>query len=145
MHARLTFALLCGFLLLVMTGCGGASPDDRLPVQGTVTFDGQPLDGGVIVFLPQGEGADKRIKTGGDIVKGKYAVKAGKGPNPGLCRVEITWKRKTGRKFANNDIGGPPIDETTQGLPAKYHSQSILTAEIKPSGSNTFDFDLQSK
>jgi hypothetical protein len=136
---------MSGFLLLVMTGCGGASPDDRLPVQGTVTLDGQPMDGGVILFLPQGEGTDKRVKVGGDIMKGKYAIKAGKGPNPGLCRVEITWKRKTGRKLKNTEFGGPLVDEEVQGLPAKYHTQSTLTAEIKPSGGNTFNFDLTTK
>ena len=78
-------------------------------------------------------------------MNGKYAIKAGKGPNPGLCRVEITWKRKTGRKVKNVEISGPPVDETVQGLPPKYNTQSTLTAEIKPSGSNTFDFDLKSK
>jgi hypothetical protein len=144
MPARPTTALLSGFFLLVMTGCA-ASPDDRLPVRGTVTYDGQPMDGGVILFLPQGENADKRIKVGGDIVKGKYAIPAGKGPNPGLCRVEITWKRKTGRKLRNNEVGGPPVDEEVEGLPPKYHTQSTLTAEIKPSGRNTVDFDLKSK
>ena len=68
MSARPTVACVSGFFLLAMMGCGGgASPEDRLPVQGTVTLDGQLMDGGVVLFLPQGEGADKRIKVGGDI------------------------------------------------------------------------------
>jgi hypothetical protein len=36
------------------------------------------------------------------------------------------------------------IDEMMNGLPAKHHATSELTAEVSPKQS-TFDFDLKSK
>ncbi len=44
-----------GFLALVAglpTGCGSAAPPAAATVRGLVTFQGQPLVGGVVVFAP---------------------------------------------------------------------------------------------
>lgn len=60
--------LLAGCLALSLTGC-----DSTATVQGTVTFDGQPVDSGVITFLPaDGQGP----VAGGEISAGTYAVHA---------------------------------------------------------------------
>jgi hypothetical protein len=130
--------LLCAVGLV---GCGGSGGDpNRNSVQGTVTFDGVPVDGGVIMFLP----ADaESVKAGGEIIAGKYNLEAAKGPNPGEHRVQILWDKKTGRQIPSND---PPntIDETKQVIPPQYNADSKLRADIKP-GRNTHDFALTSK
>lgn len=54
-------------LLLFAAGCGGG----RANVEGQVTFDGQPVEQGTIVFEPvDGKGA----AAGGTIQNGKYRL-----------------------------------------------------------------------
>ena len=42
-----------GLALLIGAGCGGNSP---VPVRGTVTLDGNPVAGAVVLFIPEGAG-----------------------------------------------------------------------------------------
>jgi hypothetical protein len=126
---RLTVLLLGAAAL---TGCSGG----RSGVEGLVTYGGEPIPIGTITFLPAG---DKGIKCGGRIENGRYKVEAKFGPLPGPHRVEIRWAKPTGEKYKNEF--GEVFDRTREGLPAKYHSESILTADIK-SGMNKLDFNL---
>jgi hypothetical protein len=127
--------------LVVLAGCSGE--DSRYPVEGSVTFDGKPVDGGTIDFFPaestQGD-ISKRVKAHGDIQGGKYALESDKRPNAGKYRVEITWYKKTGKKISND----PPnmIDETIQVIPKLYNVQSTTIVEIK-SGANSFSYDMK--
>jgi hypothetical protein len=127
--------------LVVLAGC---SPGDaRYPVEGSVTFDGTPVDGGTIDFFPVENTPTeitKRVKAHGEIHDGRYALESDKRPNAGRYRVEITWYKKTGKKISND----PPnmIDETIQVIPKQYNVQSTTIVEIK-SGTNTFSYDLK--
>jgi len=134
-------ALAPALALVVLTGCN-AGLTSRAPVQGRVTFDGQPVDNGAIAFLPLGNGQDAQFRAGAPIVDGKYNVTADRGPSPGKYRVEIYWNKKTGKKISND----PPntIDETKQVLPARYNTKSDLTVDVQP-GRNTLDFNLTKK
>ncbi len=65
----------------------------------------------------------------------------------GRYQVQISALTKTGR-FTRNIMqpGGPPVEITENYIPAKYNSDSTLTAIISAdSTKNTFDFPLQSK
>jgi hypothetical protein len=124
---RLGFAtlLLCAF------GCGAGGPS-KYRVTGTVTFDGQPVDGGEIIFVPVDKGIAPdagRIENGGyDLL-----VKAGK------KRVEIRASRPVlGGK--PNPMG--PVYEDY--IPAKYSAHSTLAADVKAEGANHFDYELKS-
>ena len=61
-------AVACGgvvaALVLVGVGCGGA--DKPVPVRGTVTLDGAPVDGAVVLFIPSGTGREANGHTGAD-------------------------------------------------------------------------------
>jgi hypothetical protein len=137
-YRRSRRVLLLALALAGLAGCSG-----RPSVQGTVTIDGAPLNGGVIVFTPvvAGEGTNA---TGGPITDGKYLLSGPKGPEPGSYRVEVSWKKKTGRQVP---VPGDPkmqMDETAEAIPPTYRGpKSTLAAEIKP-GSNTYNFDLKS-
>jgi hypothetical protein len=128
---------------LVPAGCGRReyTGERRYAISGKVTVDGQPMGMGVISFLPQDEGG--RV-SGGPIAEGAYNVPEAKGPNAGRYRVEIHWNKLTGRKIPNPMDPGAMIDEMMEGLPAKYHTNSELTAEVAPK-QTTFNFDLQTK
>src|SRR5687767_10684703 len=82
--------------LCLAAGCNrGYSGDRRYPLSGTVRVDGQPLDVGVISFIPAD--TDKQRVSGGPIKDGVYAVEEASGANAGTYRVEVRWYRKTGR------------------------------------------------
>jgi hypothetical protein len=138
-----TFAV--AFTLTVLSGCGYGS-SDRVPVQGKVTFDGQPVDNGIISFIPEGGSGGKsgHPQVNADIVGGNYKLESGKGPMPGKYRVEILWKKKTGRQVPTPGDETALMDETQQVLPPQYNTQSTLTADIEAK-SNTKDFPLTSK
>jgi hypothetical protein len=123
--------------LLLTAGCGGPP---RAAVEGTVTLDGAPIDGGQIFFL----GADaKSVGAEAEIQGGKYSLDARKGPGLGAQKVRILWLKKTGRQVVGSD---PPnkVDETIQVVPKKYNSPTMLTADIKPGKNTGIDFKLES-
>jgi len=126
----LTLAVACS--LLFLAGCGG-----RGAVSGNVTFNGEPVDGGTITFVPEGAGN----RASAPIVNGKYEMPSKAGPSAGKNRVEILWNKKTGKKVGVAGDTGNLTDETFQVLPGNYNTNSVLTAEVK-SGANTFDFKL---
>jgi hypothetical protein len=119
--------------MVFLAGCGGSSR-----IEGTVTFDGQPVDGGGIVFIGSGTQGEK---ASGRIEGGKYSLEA-KLPS-GSYKVEIRWLKPTGKSIPNKSDAGTSTEETKEVIPMEYNSQSKLTADIK-SGQNTFNFDLKS-
>jgi hypothetical protein len=112
-------------------------------VEGHVTLDGQPVDGGVISFIQgTGPGSDKGNSA---IVGGKYEVAGDRAKNltPGTYSVQIHWIQKLTKAGANpiNADTSPAVKEV---IPPKYNSQTTLTKEVT-AGTNKIDFDLQSK
>jgi hypothetical protein len=133
-------------LLLACTagaGCGGRGydGDQRFPLSGTVTVDGEPMEYGVIAFIPDGEEA--RV-SGSPIRNGTYSIPEEKGANAGSYRVEIHWNKLTGKRIRNPLDATEMIDEMEEGLPPRYHKNSELTAEVSAE-QTTFDFDLKTK
>jgi hypothetical protein len=141
--SRTLVALCFVTLSVVFGGCGPREyeGDQRYPLTGKVTVDGQPMKMGVISFLPQAEGG--RV-SGGPITDGAYSVPEAKGATAGNYRIEIHWNKLTGKKIPNPFDKAELIDEMMEGLPAQYHKDSQLTAEVS-SKQTTFDFDLKTK
>jgi len=132
-----------GLLLPLLGTCVGCG-DGRVKVQGSVTFDGQPVEEGTIAFEP----ADgKGTSAGGTIKDGKYTLSGESAVQPGKKIVRINAVRKTGQKVE----AGPPsppgtmVEQVERYIPAKYNRQSTLTCEVTASGSNQHDFPLTSQ
>jgi hypothetical protein len=128
MHAlkNLGLMLLVGAMGFWASGCGGVSDMPELAdVSGTVTMDGKPVVGIIILFKP-----DKgRPAMGTTDAEGKYTLEYlhdEVGTKVGPSTVSFEWP-----------IGasGPPI-------PAKYGSNSQEKVEVIPGKRNVFDFDL---
>jgi hypothetical protein len=134
-----TNALLVLSLFLV-AGCGDGI--SRATVQGTVTLDGQPIDGGRIMFIAVEKKSGANAVA--DIKDGKYAVPAPKGPSIGTHKVEIIWLKKTGKEVVSSSDPPNMVAETIQVIPKQYNANSGVKEEIK-SGANTFNYDLKSK
>lgn len=133
--------MLAGLLCAAFVGawgCGGQG--DRPPlgrVTGAVTLDGQPLVGAQVTFAPE----TGRPSIGRTDSTGRYElfyVLATKGAKVGKHRVFIGWPP------ADDDAEPVAKDAPRPTLPARYGQQSTLTADVR-SGSNSFDFALESK
>jgi hypothetical protein len=132
---RLGLAVLVVVALAVCPGCGPAGDiPDLGQVTGTVTLDGKPLAGARVLFEPQGGGA---MSNGMTDSSGKYemwytADVKGAALGKHVVRIETP---------PNPD---PETGETPPALPAKYNTESTLTADVK-AGDNTVNFELTSQ
>jgi hypothetical protein len=128
--------ILVSITLFVLAGCGPAAVKP-VPVTGTVTLDGKPLQEGRISFITPGQ-----VPELIEIEEGRFEGMA----KPGVRRVEIAAYRPVRI--------GPEVPEAIRPLmkdgkenylPARYHRNSELTQTVAESGDNDFRFDLTSK
>jgi hypothetical protein len=138
-QTRLTVLLLVAGLLHCLGGCAksGRPEPPRYPVSGTVTLDGTPLEDGAILFLSPELGLIDRVP----IQQGRFQGAAAAGKR----RVEFSIVREM--PFTGVPMPGIPAPKTvpTQILPARYHAESTLSADVVPGGPNAFTFELTSK
>jgi len=127
---------LCVFLF---SGCN-SEDSNRASVSGTVSFNGEPLSDGSIVFIPHGGNGGP--SAGGTIRNGKYSIPNKKGPVVGMNRVEISSVRETGRMVTvGSGPGATEMAERIQFVPTRYNEDSQLIEDLKP-GRNEIDFAL---
>jgi hypothetical protein len=130
-------------LAVAISGCSSRKYEgrQRIPLHGKVTVDGRPMDAGTISFEPLD--VQKNRPSGGVVLDGVYNVEEPMGANEGSYRVVIHWQKPTGKKMRAID-SDEMIAQRAEGLPAKYHSQTELTAEITPDKTE-WNFDLSTK
>lgn len=131
---------VCSLLAVVslvcvcLTGCGESGPDVAT-VKGTVTLDGEPLEGAMVTFQPEnGRPADGTTDS-----QGQYELlyTAGKpGAKIGKHTVTITTSTTVTDEEGN-------MTATPEKLPPEYNVESELVREVEP-GENIIDFDLTS-
>jgi hypothetical protein len=122
---------------LAAGGCGQSTPTAPASVRGTVTFQGQPLAGGLIVFTPDREkgtpGGPLRATIGPD---GGYQLAREGSPvvPPGWYRVAIADPPAT---FAD--------DSASPRFPAALRrpDQAGLNREVRPAQENVLNFDIE--
>lgn len=127
LRSLLLFAL--GFFLI---GC--APPVSTVAIQGKVTFDGQPLEKGDILFTH----SDPQFgQEAGQIVTGTYTANV----HPGANKVSIRATREVPGKFG--PMGTEPLLEDI--IPAKYNSATTLNIDVTKEKKDGYDFALESK
>ena len=128
-HKAVVIIVVCSCLLPPI-GCG-SSEDSRLPsrdaVSGTVTLDGNKVDGGSITFFAEKDVA-AGIQASASIKDGKYEILV----TPGLKKVKINQTVETQTNIFENLI------------PAKYNSETTLEANVSQENKQ-FNFELLSK
>ena len=94
-------------LLLVLAGCGaGVVP--RYELSGSVTYDGQPVPAGYMIFASDIDAGNPGPGSQVDIRDGKYNTMAGQGTIGGPHVVTIF--AFDGQPYQlNDDSGGPPM------------------------------------
>lgn len=124
---------------LGLSGCGNQGAFERTGVEGMVTFNGEPVQQGVITFIPNGKGAT----AGASIKAGKFNIPPETGPSPGEYRVEIDSSVPTGKQILDTD-GETMVDEYENGIPPRFNRQTELTITLK-NGNNQHLFDLETE
>ena len=123
----------------LLSGCGSGSDLDKVIVEGTVTYQNQPIPNGEILFIPI-EGTEGPV-SGGPIKDGAYIAKGRGGIPVGKHRVEIRAYRPPSRAATGElAVEGGPAE---QYLPGKFNQQTELQVEItSDSASTPVDFNL---
>ena len=89
----LPLVALCALGLISLVGCGGVK---RLPVSGTVTLEGRPVNGGILTFSPDtAKGNMAKISCACPVREGRYELQTvgitrsdtGSGVPPGWYKV----------------------------------------------------------
>ncbi len=85
---RFSFWMLACVPALYLTGCGESGPT-RYGVSGTVTYKGEPVPYGDIVFEPDSSKGNEGPAARATIEKGAYVIEKEKGAVAGPLRVRI--------------------------------------------------------
>lgn len=140
---------MAGVSFVALSGCGGPALKDTVPVTGKVTHNGEPIEGAMVTFLPQG---DHRAASGRTNASGIYkltTLEPEDGAMPGPYRVSIS-KTEVSASRGSDDEPPPSINPewppltATELVPVKYkHADSSgLTAEVSQ-GKNEINFELE--
>ena len=150
MKVACSSGLMCMVFAVILTcGCSGDGKIKTNIVEGTVTYNGQPLVGATVNFHPTDGGNQGYGNTD---VQGRYKLQtllgqADAGTTAGEYVVTISHYDNipTGRKIQGDD--GSMLDETVSkpGIPEAYMDRaSTPFKRTVVSGRNTFDFALTS-
>lgn len=134
---RYYFVTVAAFLAI---GCGGGDGPSLVPVEGSVTLDGQPLAEARIIFRPAEGGRPSNAVTDSD---GNYKLQYTEdriGALPGKHSVSIST-------FVEADPdSSDPVTKTgrRESLSPKYNTQTTLQAELDTGTTEKVDFELTS-
>jgi len=142
MQASMAFVLLAA----VVIGCGRGDGLQRVVLNGAVSYGGEPVTDGTILFVPCDgtTGPSTAVK----IVDGRYRADSNGGIPLGTYRVEILAYRKN--TAGRQPLGPAPqmnsslhANAPQQYLPEKYNVRSQLKTTVEAgSKSATQDFVL---
>jgi hypothetical protein len=133
---RYTTGLVLIALAIAAVGCGKS--DGKVPIRGSVTLNGEPLEQGRIEMIPSD---GKGTTTGADILDGDFQLRS----DPGPKTVQITAQKIVGReKNYPNDPNSPEHDVIEQLVPARYNTQTELKCDIKAGKNDELSFSLES-
>src|SRR5271168_4317514 len=95
-RGSLSLAILGAFALTFVAGCGGVR---RLPVAGTVTLNGEPINSGFLEFTPDSaKGNTAKIIGKSRIQEGRYNLEtSGITPSDSGTGVPLGWYKVTFR------------------------------------------------
>ncbi len=119
LYARRTTLLLTTLMLM---GCRDSGPQS-IHVRGRVTFRGQPVPAGSIVFQSTGDAAEQRSRSVTPIENGSYDTQTngGRGIVPGSVRVFV--EGYDGRATATR------VDEPSLGNPLFPPYETVVTID----------------
>lgn len=149
---RLIAGLGLGLLCFLITGCGGGYGTseivDTVPVAGTLTFQGKPLEYYQVVLMPD---SGTRVAMGVTDAQGKFKLgtnDGGDGAPPGACKIAVNFVGPPSSEQGGNEriVDDPSkLPKPKIKIPAKYADPTTSgLAETIPAGGLT-DLKLELK
>ena len=122
-----------------LAGCGGGT--NKRAVSGTVAWKSQPLETGMIRFLPGRRRRPDRDRGGHHQREVRHPQGAGAfaGQVQGGDQFPRPQERQGPPDAPPGERGGYPA---TERIAAKYNSKTELTAEVTADGKNHFEFQV---
>lgn len=118
---------------VLLVGCQKAPPEGV--VKGTVTLNGQPVDGGsALIRMEPVDGTNQ--PNDAPIVAGKYELKIA----PGEKKVMLYWQ--TGGDQAEDTVTQGTSPKPVQMIPPKFNDKSELRYTVKD-GEQTHNIDIK--
>jgi hypothetical protein len=122
-------------LAMILAGCGDGGPT-LIPVKGKVSYDGKPLETGLVRFEPlDGKSASGK---GGVIANGEYTALV----PAGELLVKISSDKIVGKRKRYDMPDSPMDDVTEQVVPKKYNIDSKLKVNVQAK-KDDLDFELK--
>ena len=121
-----------------LTGCQRTSPAGNTTVHGRVTFRGQPLSGGLVVFSPDPERGGGGKQLSAEIAQdGQFHLM-----NAGSTSIPPGWYRVAIAAVSNSTSFSP---ENRAHFPPQLARPDLsgLSREVKAGQENTFSFDIE--
>lgn len=134
------WAVVIFAMALTAVGCGPENPLGRLPISGTVTFEGEPLDQGFIEFSPTEN--NPNIASGDRVENGRFQIPAHLGLTPGTYLVRISSAEETG-EVVEPEFPGAATSTARERIPPEYNIESDQRITVTAEGPNTFQFDIK--
>lgn len=130
---------LIGLAGLAASGCSQSS--GRVEVSGAVTLKGQPLNDGIVEFVPI---EDQGTQASALCTNGKYKIPGDKGLKPGKYRIRVTaGDGKT--PYASSGPPGPGGKAniiSKELVPRDWNIDSKQERTVTMEGPNVFDLDI---
>lgn len=151
MLARIGVLLSISLGMVSFSGCGGGYQTGEIeasvPVNGTLTFQGKPLESYQVVFMPDD---GRRVATGVTDANGNFTLgtnKLGDGAPPGPCKVAIQFAPPTVDGAGNEVIIDDPskLPKPKIKIPAKYGNPetSGISQDVPKGGLKDLKIDLK--
>jgi hypothetical protein len=135
-------------LLFAYAGCGSSSDIEKaVPVSGTVTFQGKPLEGYQVTFMPTD---GRRPAIGVTDAAGKFTLgtnNVGDGAPPGMSKVAFVWVPPSvgapGQEAINDNPANLPKPKVK--IPDHYadSEKSGITQDVPSRGISDLKFELK--
>jgi hypothetical protein len=132
---------------LAVAGCGGDGKIARYPVHGTVTIDGKPTAGVMLIFCPtDGSPEVQKLRPSGfteaDGTFQLISITPNDGAPAAHYKVLIQWPSGSSTPNAAGRVGGGE-----DRLRGRYMNleKSPFTVEIKPGTNNLPPFEVKTK
>lgn len=160
------FYAAVAFFLLFACGCRPSNPYGTVTVKGTVTLDGNPIEGVSVIFSPESASSGGMSAGGMTDAKGNFVLTTGGAPFgtgavPGTYHVTLSKVTNEGQEQQlsvdelNEQLssGGSasrsgPMSRAKHHIPEKYGSaktSGFQPATVEAKGKNDFTFEMKTE
>lgn len=133
-HPRV-LPIAIGCFGIALAGCNQKT--EQFEVRGQVSYEGEPVAEGKILFMPNDESRPQAIAR---IIDGEYATASPGGVFVGEYKVQVFGYRGTGKVQDLGALFGKQ-EQQVQYLPAKFNRETELTVDIS-SETREYNFEL---